>query len=132
MRRFYPIPLEFGDVCDLLTIYQIKYNHAKDNKAKQELGVYIRDIEHRVTKSAGLKTYHAIIRSEQYNSLYEVNQKIYDAVNIAKKDKEGKIMSAYQLDQLNVNRNKAKRALNYKFLGEESSEVKLDGEGERI
>ena len=132
MKRWYHTKTEFAEIFDQLLIYQVKYNNTKNNKIKQELAEKIRDIEYRIVKCSGYKEYHKVMISKEYDDLYNANYAIFCGINQAKDDQDGKIISGYQLDKLNVDRIKAKRQLSQRFLGESPEEIKIDSSGEKI
>lgn len=131
MKRYYTTQTEFADLWDIISILQVKYDNCKEIPTKMELKKKIQEHEAWFLKKSGLPTLQIITRSKEYSDLYEANYQVFKAVDLAKSDKEGKLISGYQLDQLNVNRNRAKRTLSQKFLLEDPEEIKIR-DGKRI
>ena len=110
---------------DSLSVLQIKYNQAQDPEIKQKLAAAIIEIENRIVKGIGFKTYQRIIGSEEYSQLYDKNYEVFMGIELAKNDVAGEFISGYELDLLNTKRSAAKRNLFGKFCGGESEEVKI-------
>ena len=110
---------------DSLSVLQIKYNQAQDPEIKQKLAAAIIEIENRIVKGIGFKTYQRIIGSEEYSQLYDKNYEVFMGIELAKNDVAGELISGYELDLLNTKRSAAKRNLFGKFCGGESEEVKI-------
>ncbi len=131
MKRWYRTQLEFSEILDQISIIQVKYDNATEDSVKSKLGEKLRVLEQMFEKGSGLKSYQTIMRSREYNDLYEANLAVFKGVDVAKNDPEGKVISGYQLDKLNTKRNEMKRAISQKFLGEDPEEIKIK-DGKKI
>lgn len=131
MKKWFRTQIEFAELLDLISITQVKYDNAKESNVKNKLGEQLRLLEIIFEKGSGLKSYQTIMRSREYNDLYEANLAVFKGVDIAKNDPEGKVISGYQLDKLNTKRNEMKRAISQKFLGEDPEEIKIK-DGKKI
>ena len=125
MKRYYTTQTEFSDLWDAISILQVKYDNCKEVSTKMELKKKIQEFETWFVKGSGLNAYQDIIASKEYDDLYNANYQVFKAVDLSKEDVEGKLISGHQLDQLNINRNRAKRTLNQKFLLIDSEEIKI-------
>lgn len=114
---------------DRFSILEVKYHNVVN---KSELGLEIKYLENLIIKGVGGNKFQDIIQSPEYNNLYTANLETYNAINVAKCDKEGKLLSAYQLDSINNKRTSAKRELSMRFLGEEIAEIKIDIDGNKL
>jgi hypothetical protein len=126
------IQISVDEGFDRLSILSVKYQQVTDPKLKEILSGQIIDLETRIAKSIGYKTYQNIIKSVEYSNLYDSNLEVFDGVNLAKSDVNGEKISGHELDKLNNKRTSAKRSLLQKFCGIESEEVKIKGSGELI
>lgn len=129
MKKWFFPRVDLAEIMDRYAIVEIKYHKAIQ---KAELGLEIKYLENLIIKSVGRNKFQEIILSPEYHNLYEANLETYDAINVAKKDKEGKILSAFQLDSINCKRTGAKRELSNKFLGEDIKEIKIGIDGQKI
>ena len=131
MKKWYRTQIEFSDILDQISIIQVKYDNATEDSVKSKLGEKLRVLEQMFEKGSGLKSYQIIMRSREYNDLYEANLAVFKGVDVAKNDPEGKIISGFALDKLNTKRNEMKRAISQKFLGEDPEEIKIK-DGKKI
>ena len=126
------IQIFLDESCDRLCILKIKYEQVKDAKLKQRLAASIIELENRMVKALGYKTYQKIISSPEFSALHDANFLVFDGVDKAKNDKDGEFISGYELDFLNVKRSAAKRNLMGKFCGTDGEELKIKKSGEQI
>ncbi len=131
MKRYYTTQTEFSDLWDAISILQVKYDNCKETQTKMELKKKIQQLETWFVKGSGLNAYQDIIASKEYDDLYQANYQVFKGVDLSKSDIDGKLISGYQLDRLNVIRNRAKRAMNQKFLLQDPEEIKIR-DGKRI
>ena len=118
-----------AEVFDRYSIIEIKYNNAVK---KFEFTDDMKYLENVIVKGLGRNMFQEIILSPYYHDLYEANLLVYNSINVAELDVEGKILSAHQLNNINKKRTAAKRNLINKFLNESISEIKLDEVGNKV
>ena len=118
-----------AEIFDRYSITEVKYHNAIK---KTELSAEMRYLENIIIKGVGRNKFQEIIQSSYYHDLYEANFTVYNSINIAEVDIDGKILSAHQLNNVNKKRTAAKRNLLNKFLNEEIAEIKLDKVGNKL
>ncbi len=126
------VQISLDRAMDELSILQIKYQQVKDAKLKELIAGQIRDMESRIVKAIGFKTYQKVIGSKEFAELYDKNFAVFEGVDLSKSDPHGYVISGYKLDQLNVKRGAAKRNLCALFCGGESEEIKIKSDGSQI
>lgn len=129
MKKFFFPRMDMAEIFDRYSITEVKYHNAIK---KTELSAEMRYLENIIIKGVGRNKFQEIIQSSYYHDLYEANFTVYNSINIAEVDIDGKILSAHQLNNVNKKRTAAKRNLLNKFLNEEIAEIKLDKVGNKL
>lgn len=105
---------------DILSVLEIKLDKFPDNQiVKNNYYRYYDDIESLI----GQQKFRDIISSFEYEDLKNVNILTFNAVDKARYGKEDEI-TAKSVDLINMERHKAKQALQKKFFLEELKEFK--------
>lgn len=125
MKRWYGIQVDLAEVLDRYSILEVKYNNCKETKLKTQIAARKKQLENWIIKDMGTIEFQKIIKSKEYNDLYEANQYIYNSIEVAEKDEEWKILSAHQLNNINKKRTIVKRLIMNKFFLSEPDEIKM-------
>lgn len=131
MKRWYGIQVDLAEVLDRYSILEVKYNNCKETKLKTQIAARKKQLENWIIKDMGTIEFQKIIKSKEYNDLYEANQYIYNSIEVAEKDEEWKILSAHQLNNINKKRTIVKRLIMNKFFLSEPDEIKMK-EGRKV
>lgn len=95
---------------DYLSILQIKNNKDNFNNCRDY-----------ITDQVGKNNYDEIVRSDEYQSLVDANQEVFDLVE---KIRKGETVTGLELDNANMARYYTKQALQKKFFNNELTETK--------
>ena len=131
MKRWYGIQVDLAEVLDRYSILEVKYNNCKETKLKTQIAARKKQLENWIIKDMGTIEFQKIIKSKEYNDLYEANQYIYNSIEVAEKDEEWKILSTHQLNNINKKRTIVKRLIMNKFFLSEPDEIKMK-EGRKV
>lgn len=117
------LEVDAGYYVDYLTILGVKVDRTEN---KDVLTQYDR-CQQKLIEQIGYKKFVEIFKSKEYEDLYDVNDQLYQMVDLAKENK----VTAKQVDDLVIERWRKKKALQEKFYPEsEYSEIKVGyGEG---
>ena len=101
---------------DFLSIAKVKVNK-KLNGANEQFIFHRDNLQFQV----GIK-FSDIVESEEYSNLVRLNEKIYDKLEIVRKNPN--VILASEIDELNTERYNTKKKLQFKFFNEDVKEVK--------
>lgn len=104
------LEVDVGYYIDYLTILGIKVDRTEDQEVMKQ---YDR-CQSRLIEQVGYKKFIEIFKSKEYEDLYDVNDQLYQMVDLAKEDK----VLASAVDGLVIERWRKKKALQDKFYPE--------------
>lgn len=102
---------------DYLSILEVKSTKKDDQKLKNTLDSCKENIAAQISKDL----FDSIFQSIEYEKLFEVNNKLFEAVDLAKEN----LVTAKYVDDLVYERYLAKTQLQNKFFKEAVTEVKM-------
>lgn len=115
------IKIEESEAFDRLSILEVKRTNSNNDDLKNSLLKQSADLESSIVNSISFDTYSKIFYSDEFTELHNVNSQLFELFN---KCKLGGI-DAKIPDELNFKRHLAKKALQKRFFGKDSIEVKL-------
>lgn len=113
------LTLEEGYAFDVFAICQVKYKmiHSRYKEIGQQLAVLTDEIVGQI----GERRFLEITESPEYQALFEANRKTFELVEECRRGEDG---LAKRTDAANLERHKAKNALQTKFFGTNLKEIK--------
>lgn len=102
---------------DYLSILEVKLTKRNDQKLKNTFD----SCKENIYSQVGEDLFNEIFESIEYEKLFEVNNKLFEAVDLAKKN----LVTAKYVDDLVFERYLAKTQLQKKFFKEDVIEVKM-------
>jgi len=102
---------------DYLSILEVKLTKRDD----QELKNAFNSCKENIALQIGKDLFDSIFKSIEYEKLFEVNNKLFEAVDLAKKN----LVTAKHVDDLVYERYLAKTQLQNKFFKDKVTEVKM-------
>lgn len=115
------LEVDIGYYWDFYSILAVKCDRTED---KEVLKQYDR-CQDNLIKQIGYKKFIEIFKSKQYEDLYDVNDHLYQMVDLAKENK----VTAKAVDDLVIERWRKKKALQEKFFPENTYSEKKFGYG---
>jgi hypothetical protein len=107
MRLAATIPCDWGYAFDYLSIFHVKIEKKKDDESKTNFS----ETSQHLIKLLGTKGFYNVYKSHEYQRLYDVNARLFDLVDLAKKDE----VKASEVDAGVWERYLAKKALQERF-----------------
>jgi hypothetical protein len=109
-----------GFIFDCLSILEVKVNKASGENHLKILLSY-KAMKEEILSQVGEALFSLILSSKQYKDLYNINEHVFNLVNLAKDDK----VKASEVDKANYDRYLIKTALNKKFFNKTNTEIKI-------
>lgn len=119
MSQIFTIAVDPGYMFDFLAIYEVKMRKATSQDTVDNFTNALAHISNQITDHRSIE----ILNSPEYKTLRDINAKIYDFVNLAKKDE----VKASEVDSANYERYLAKKALQAKFFPDQTVAEKKIG-----
>lgn len=115
------IQVQEAEVFDRLSILEVKYNKTNNLDIKNNLNKQIEELKAQINLAIGHDLEKLIYNSKLYKNLYNTNYKLYEFVDLAKKDQ----IKASEVDNYVYIRHLAKKELQEEFFNNSFEEVKI-------